>query len=288
MRWGLALCLTAMLLLSGCSRLMFFPMQGWVRTPAQLGIDYEDVQIVSGDGTRLNGWWLDAYGGPGQAKGTVIFFHGNAENISTHLGSVYWLPESGYQVLMIDYRGYGRSEGQARFPDVLLDITAVLEWGLPDPRVVNKPVFVLGQSLGGALSGYVMGTRPDLSGRVTGVVLDAAFASYRDITREIASRSWITWLFQYPASWTMPRKYDLVDHIDGISPTPLMVIHGRLDEVIPFEDGERLFEAAGKPKRFLTYNGPHIQTFRDLELRAALLDFFADAVRRAEAAAAGD
>jgi len=258
--------------LTGCSNLLFFPMKPWVRTPAALGIEYEDVEIVSADGTRLSAWFLEAYAEP---KGTVIFFHGNAENISTHLGSVYWLPEKGYQVLMLDYRGYGRSAGKPSVDGVMQDIYATLSWGLGDPRVQGKPVYMLGQSLGAAMSGYVVATSPEINSRLAAVVLDAAFASYPEITREVASRHWLTWPLQYPASWTMPRRYNLIDHIGQISPTPLLVIHGTQDEVVPFSDGEALFAAAQQPKKFLRYDGPHIETFRDLELRQMMLDFFA-------------
>jgi fermentation-respiration switch protein FrsA (DUF1100 family) len=256
---------------TGCARFLFYPMQPWTRTPAALGIEYEDIEISAADGTRLSAWWLEAYG---EVKGTVVFFHGNAENISTHLGSVYWLPERGYQVLMLDYRGYGRSEGKPRLPAVFSDIEAALEWTLAEPRAADKPVYVLGQSLGATMSGYVVATRPDLNVKLSAVVLDAGFASYPAITREIASRHWLTWSFQYPASWTMPSEYNLVDQVANISPTPLLIIHGTQDEVIPYVNGEILFSAAREPKNFLSYDGPHIQTFRDLELRAEMLGFF--------------
>jgi fermentation-respiration switch protein FrsA (DUF1100 family) len=257
--------------LSGCSGLMFYPMKPWVRTPAALGIEYEDIEIVAADGTQLSAWWLEAYG---EVKGTIVFFHGNAENISTHLGSVYWLPEQGYQVLMLDYRGYGHSAGKAKLPAVFSDIEAAIEWTLAEPRAADKPVYVLGQSLGATMSGYVVASRPDLNVKLSAVVLDAAFASYPAITREVASRHWLTWSFQYPASWTMPGEYNLLDQVAKISPTPLLIIHGTQDEIIPFVNGEILYSAAREPKNFLSYDGPHIQTFRDLELRAAMLGFF--------------
>jgi alpha-beta hydrolase superfamily lysophospholipase len=253
---------------------MFYPTAQWVRTPVQLGIEYEELEIRSADGTRLSAWWLKASSEP---KGTVVFFHGNAENISTHIGSVYWLPEQGYQVLMLDYRGYGYSEGAPAFPEVLDDIAAGLEWALEDARTQTLPVFVLGQSLGATMSGYVVAARPDLRTRLTGVVLDAAFTSYSEMARDIAARSWITWTFQYPIAWAMPDDYDLIDHIAEISPVPLLLIHGTQDQIIPFANSEKLFITAGKPKRFLQYDGPHIATFRDLELREMLLQFFREA-----------
>lgn len=278
---GLTLAFLCVILiaLTGCERFLFYPQKSWTRTPAQLGIEYEDVQIVSADGTRLSAWWLEAYG---EVRGTVVFFHGNAENISTHLGSVYWLPEKGYQVLMLDYRGYGRSEGKPKLPEVFSDIQAALDWTFAEPRTEGMPVFVLGQSLGASMSGYVVATNADLHSQLTAVVLDAAFASYRELTRSAASSYWLTWPLQYPASWTMPRKYDLIDYIAQISPTPLLIIHGTEDQVVPFTNAEELFSVARDPKNFLQYDGPHIETFRDLELRQMVLDFFTESTQRSQ------
>jgi fermentation-respiration switch protein FrsA (DUF1100 family) len=274
---SLIFALLCAVVLSGCTSLLFYPMKPWVRTPSALGIEYEDIELMSADGTKLSAWWLEA---EGEVNGTVIFFHGNAENISTHLGSVYWLPERGYQVMLLDYRGYGRSQGKPGIPEIFDDIAAGLEWTLAEPRAAGKPVFMLGQSLGAAMSGYVIANRPDLRQGLTAVALDAAFASYSDIAKEVASRNWLTWSFQYPAAWAMPNDYDLIDYIGEISPTPVLIIHGTADEIIPFSNGEALFDAAGDPKNFLRYDGPHIQTFRDLELRTLVLGFFNVAATR--------
>jgi fermentation-respiration switch protein FrsA (DUF1100 family) len=267
--------------ISGCSGLLFYPATDWVRTPEQLGVEYRDIELASDDGTRLSAWWLET---PGKALGTVVFLHGNAENISTHLGSVYWLPEAGYQVLLLDYRGYGHSQGTPILPEIFDDIAASIDWVRQEPDAQQKPVFVLGQSLGASMAGYVVATRSELRADLSGVVLDAGFASYAETAREVASRHWLTWLFQYPVAWSMPDNFDLIDHIGAISPVPLLIVHGTQDEVIPFSNGERLFEAAVEPKAFLRYDGPHIDTFRDLGNRELLLDFF----ERAAAQPPGD
>jgi fermentation-respiration switch protein FrsA (DUF1100 family) len=94
----------------------------------------------------------------------------------------------------------------------------------------------------------------------------------------------LTWAFQYPAGWSMPGAYDLVDHVDSISPTPVLMIHGTEDAVVPFSQGERIFEAAKKPKSFIRYDGPHIGTFKDLDIRELVIQFLEQAPARKKAA----
>jgi hypothetical protein len=260
-------------LLTGCSSLLFYPSPQRVRTPADLGLAYRDVEFQAADGTRLAAWWLDA---KGPARGTVYFLHGNAENISTHIASVYWLPEAGYQVLLLDYRGYGGSAGTPEIPAVFGDVRAGFAWLARQPEVAGRPLFLLGQSLGASLGGYVVGADPAVRDRLAGVVLDAGFARYSWIAREAAARSWLTWPLQWPAAWSMPDGYDLIDQVAHISPVPLLLIHGTQDAVVPYSHAEALYAAAQPPRFLLRYDGPHIGSFRDPEIRATLLRFMAD------------
>jgi len=96
-------CLFAYALVTGCTTLFFQPLGKHIRTPKDIGLDYEDLWFKSADGVLLNAWFLPA---KTVARGTVLFLHGNAENISTHIGAVFWLPERGFNVLLLDYRGY--------------------------------------------------------------------------------------------------------------------------------------------------------------------------------------
>ena len=99
--------------LGACTSLLFYPQRELVLTPDRVGLAYRDVWFKAADGTRLHGWFLPA--GMNVVRGeacTVLFLHGNAENISTHIGNVAWLPGKGYNVFLFDYRGYGRSAGE--------------------------------------------------------------------------------------------------------------------------------------------------------------------------------
>ncbi len=267
------LLLVATVTLAGCGNLLFYPSRQLVRTPADLGLSYRDVELRAADGTPLAAWWLEA---EGTVKGTVLFLHGNAENISTHIGSVYWLPAEGYQVLLLDYRGFGRSGGSASLPSVFEDIRAAFAWIEREPAAAGRPLFLLGQSIGASLGGYLVGSDAGLRARLSAVVLDAGFARYSWIARDAARGNPVTWLVQWPAAWSMPDGYDLLDAVGAISPVPLLLIHGTRDEIVPYRHAAALFEAAREPRFLLSYDGPHIGSFRDPEIRRALLRFFAD------------
>jgi hypothetical protein len=260
-------------MLSGCGHLLFYPSRQIVRTPLDLGLQYRDVELRAADGTQLAAWWLAAQGPP---QGTVLFLHGNAENISTHIGSVYWLPAAGYQVLLLDYRGFGRSAGKPGLPAVFADIRAALAWLEREPGAQGVPLYMLGQSIGASLGGFLAGSDPAIRAQLRGVVLDAGFARYAWIAAEAAASSPLTWLLQGPAAWSMPDGYDLLDAVASISPVPLLLIHGTRDEIVPFRHAEALFAAAREPRFLLSYDGPHIGTFQDPGIRASVLRFFAE------------
>jgi len=261
---------TLLVLLEGCSGLLFQPYKQLVRTPADVGINYIDVDLKASDGTALHGWWLKAQG---EIKGSVYFLHGNAENISTHIASVYWLPAAGYQVLLLDYRGFGKSQGAPHLPAVFLDINAGFSWLLEQPAARDKPIFLFGQSLGAAMGSYLAATDTNMKNSLDGIILESSFTRYRTITKDVASRHWLTWAFQWPAAWSMPRKYDPLDYIGAISPQPLLLMHGTQDQVVPFSQALELFEAANEPKLMLSYNGSHIGAMMNPKFRQVMLDF---------------
>lgn len=261
---------TALLvMLSGCSGLFFFPMSDWVQNPARQGLDYEDVVLIHPRGLRIHGWWLPS--ATDEVRGTVYHLHGNAQNISTHLMNVAWLPEQGYQVLLLDYRGYGLSEGEASLPEVQEDVQLGLDWLYGAGRV-EPPLIVFGQSLGAALTTGVI-ARDRNRGKGDCVILEAPFTGYQDITRDVMRQSWVLWPFSFIVAPLMPDEGRPMDHVGDISPRPLLVMHSEDDEVIPFEHGRALFEAAEAPKTFQRLKGGHIQSARSEDVQRRLLDF---------------
>jgi fermentation-respiration switch protein FrsA (DUF1100 family) len=249
-RWRCAcaarmLALLCCTLLAGCTSVFFQPMKAWVRTPESIGLSYEDVTLTAADGTRLSAWYLPAP----SSRGAVLFLHGNAQNISTHLASVAWLPAQGYSVLLLDYRGYGRSEGAPSIAGSMLDIDVALRFLLQRPETRSRRVFVFGQSLGGALAlNYIAGCncKPQLQG----VIIDSTFTRYRAIAREKLQSLWLTWPLSWSLSLTVTGDDNPIDAIGHVSPVPLLLVHGDADRVIPVHHSQQLYEAARDPKTF--------------------------------------
>lgn len=256
---------------SGCTDLFFVPLRQQVYTPEQLGIRPVDVQLQAADGTRLFAWQLPAE----NPRGVICFFHGNAENISTHVINVAWLPAEGYEVLAVDYRGYGASAGTAEFPEVMQDVRAGLDWCLDRGRELGRPVWALGQSLGAALVLETVAQAPYRE-QLAGVVADSGFSGYRRIVRDALSHGWLTWPFRYPLSLLVTGSHDPEVAVRDLAPLPLLVLHSPQDSVVPYAHGERVFAAANSPKCFLRTGGPHIAALRAPEFRDTLLVFLAD------------
>lgn len=264
------------LLLSACTSVFFQPMQPWVRTPATVGLDYENLNLQTADGTTVSAWFLPAHGpehppARGTARGTVLFLHGNAQNISTHLASVYWLPERGYNVLLLDYRGYGASQGAPSVAGAQQDIDTALRHLLARPDVDGGRIVLLGQSLGGALGMHYLAQGSQRQ-HLRAAVIDSAFTGYRDIAREKLRGTWFTWPFSWFLPWLVTGDSSPRDAAPLASPIPLLLIHGDRDQVIPLHHAEQLYEAAREPKALWIVEGAmHIQALDQRPVRDRLV-----------------
>lgn len=261
------------LLLGGCTGLIFQPMRQHVLTPAEVGVEARDVWFRAGDGTRLHAWFLPAKGEP---RGTVLFLHGNAENVSTHIGSVYWMPDYGYQVFLFDYRGYGHSDGRPSLAGLQMDFAAALQHVSAMPEVDPERVIVFGQSMGGATAVSGLARAPART-QVRALVVEGAPSSYRSLARELLSEWWLTWPLQWPLSLTISDEFRPLDAVDDISPVPLLVVHSRDDQIIPPHHGEALYEAAREPKTLWLVDGArHIAVFTRKEQRERLITWLSE------------
>lgn len=270
------LCLAAgMALLGGCSSLLFYPEPGQPFTPERAGIAWQPLTLITADGLRLNAWWLPAKAGV-PVKGTVLHLHGNGGNLPGHLGGSYWLPEQGYQVLMVDYRGYGLSEGTPSLPAVYEDIAAAMAWLERAPAVQGKPLYLLGQSLGGAMGIHYLVQHPEQRQRFTALIFDGVPASYRDIGRYALGNSWLTWPLQVPLAWFVPDGDSAIRSIERLDSPPKLFFHSIDDTLIPLENGIRLYQHAPPPRVLQLTRGGHVQTFADPSWRQVMLRFMDD------------
>lgn len=270
LRWLAALPL--LFTLGGCSNLIFQPMEAHVLDPREHGVETRDLYFRAADGTLLHAWFLPAQ--TESPKGTILFLHGNAENISTHIGSVYWLPDEGYNVFLFDYRGYGRSEGEPTLEGVQQDFRAALKRVFSMRAVDPERIAVLGQSMGAVTAITGLATAPDYRQRVKALIVEGAMSSYRDVAREKLSDFWLTWPFQWPLSLTISDEYRAVEAIGKISPVPVLIIHSRDDGIIPVHHSAELFEAAKEPKELWLLEGVrHIAAFTVAENRERLVQY---------------
>lgn len=257
---GCSRVLAALLLplwLAGCANgLFYYPDRRDYEAQVGYTIPHEDVWITSRDGTRLHGWFLKAQG---EAKGTVVFLHGNAQNLTSHVLYVDWLPAAGYHVLIADYRGYGMSLGKPSRRGVYEDARAMWDYARRRPDVDPQRLMLFGQSLGGA-NALALAGREELPG-LRAVIADSAFSSYARIGREkilqVPVLGYLAWPFSpliVSPGWS-PQPA-------AIAPVPLLLIHGDADDVVPARHSEILWREARPPKFLWTLEGGrHTEAF---------------------------
>jgi uncharacterized protein len=260
------------LALAGCSSFFFYPHKQLYRDPSAIGLAFEDVYFPSTDGITLHGWFLPAQG---PAQGTVLFLHGNAENISTHIANVSWMPARGYNVFLPDYRGYGKSEGVPSLVGSMADIESALAYVLQHKSVDAKRVVVFAQSLGGSMATYAIAQSP-LQINIRALIIEGAFPSYRAIAQEKLSLFWLTWPLQWPLSFIVDDQYSPIKYINKINMLPMLFIHGDADIVVPVHHGRNLYEAANTTKEiWIVKDGRHIDTMRKKENQDKLVEYLA-------------
>jgi len=216
---------------------IWMPRRDFFATPEAAGLVYEDVEFKTADDVRLHGWYLPH----AKAKAALLFCHGNAGNVSHRTESLRQWHALSLNVFIFDYRGYGRSEGRPSEEGTYLDAQAAYDW--LQGRCPELPIILFGRSLGAAVA-------IDLAARGKGAALiaESGFTSVPAIGQE---------LFPIlPVKWLVRTQYNSVAKIQQVR-IPVLVIHSREDEIVPFHHGETLFEAAPGPKQFLEIRGGH-------------------------------
>lgn len=239
------------------ARLVFFPTRSIDATPLQVNLKYEDVWLQTEDGKRVHGWYVAKE----NARWTVLMFHGNGGNISHRLPTLSLLHAIGVNTLLIDYRGYGLSEGRPSEQATYLDAMAAWQY-LVRERSRADAIIIFGRSLGGAVAMW-------LADKVKprGLILESTFTSLTEMAE-----------YHYPF---LPVRYIVRMHYDSMSIAgniqgPTFVLHSRSDEIVPFELGVKLYDALSGSKSFLEIQGSHNDGFfvSDGAYKRALSNFF--------------
>jgi len=219
--------------------MIFLPSRTLDATPADWGLAYEEVSLTSADGIRLHGWYLPHDG----SRRTLLFFHGNAGNISHRGESLRIFHRLGLNVLIIDYRGYGRSEGRPSEAGLDQDGEAAWHYLIKRRGLDAQDIVLFGRSLGG-----VVAARLAAKVQPAGLILESSFSSARELAQRV-----------FPLlSRLTPLRYDF-NAAAALAEVhcPVLVVHSRGDEMIPYALGEKLYQAANEPKRFLLLQGDH-------------------------------
>lgn len=217
--------------------LLYFPSRTFLETPADAGLEFHDVVFETEDGERLHGWWVATRT---SSLGHVLLCHGNAGNVGDRVLHAKLLTDAGLDVLLFDYRGYGRSTGRASEHGTYRDARAARDTLLAEPGVDPARVLYVGESLGGAVALELALKHPP-----AGVVLQSTFTSVREMAR-----------VHYPfvPAAAVPDAYPSLRLIRELR-APLLVLHGDRDDIVPSAQGQALFDAAPEPKRMQVFEG---------------------------------
>lgn len=228
-------------------RLIYFPERELALTPRVYKFDYGDVSLSTEDGVRLHGWFVPAP----RARATLLYLHGNGGNISHRLEKIAIFRALGLDVLIVDYRGYGKSEGSPDEQGTYRDARAAWVHLTQQRGLAPARIIVYGESLGGAVAS-TLAAELSAERAPRALIVESSFTSAADLGQEL-----YPWL---PVRWLSRYRYDGRAAIAKVR-APVLVIHSRADEIIPFRHGEALFAAANEPKRFLEIRGGHNDGF---------------------------
>ncbi len=252
-------------------KLVYFPNIGRevTATPRAVGLEFEPVEIRTEDGERLDAWWVPV----ARPRGTVLFFHGNAGNISHRLDYVLMFHRLRHSTLIVDYRGYGRSTGTPSEEGTYRDATAAWRWLTVTRGIAPAEIVLYGESLGAAVASWLAAREAPRA-----LVLASTFTSVNDLGAEVYPFLPVRLISRF--------GYDNLANLRSVR-APVLVVHSRGDDIVPYAHGRALYDAAGEPKAFLELAGGHNDGFVFMrpEWVAALDAFLERAAQRGPASA---
>jgi fermentation-respiration switch protein FrsA (DUF1100 family) len=225
------------------SHFIYFPSKTLLLTPEYSGMQFEDVSLLTEDNVTLHGWYIPRP----EASQTLLFFHGNAGNIADRLDSLKVFHDLGLSILIIDYRGYGLSEGKTSEAGTYRDAEAAWNYLLEQKKLSAEDIVIFGRSLGGAVATWLAQQQQPAA-----LILESTFTSVKDMAAGIYPF--------LPVSWLSRFHYASIDRIERIN-CPIMIIHSPDDELVPYRMAEQLYQQAKTPKSFFRLNGGHNDGF---------------------------
>ena len=227
------------------SSLVFYPEidRKVIATPKLAGLQYQDLYLKTPDGINLHGWYVPA----AQPRGTVLFLHGNAGNISHRIDSLKMFNRLGFNTLIFDYRGYGNSGGKPTEEGTYRDAETAWRYLSDQLHIPGCRIVVYGESMGGAVAAWLAARQ-----KPAALVIASSFTSVPDMGQQ---------LYPYlPVRLVTRIHYDTREYLRSVS-VPVLIAHSPEDDIIPFAHGQALFAAAKPPKQFLELAGGHNNGF---------------------------
>ena len=240
------------------SSLFFYPQKKLVANPEFLGIPFESVFFNTKDNQKLHGWWI-----PGaKDQNTVLFFHGNAGNISHRLNKVKLYHKHKMNLFIFDYRGYGKSSGNPDEEGTYRDAEAAWQYLIKDLKIKSNHIIIHGRSLGGSIAAWLAHkVNPKI------LIVESSFTSIKNVAKDHVSFQPMTSFITY--------KYSTSDYLKKVK-CPVLIIHGTDDEVIPYSHGKELFKSIKGQKEFLTIEGTHNYIYSKKHYEDKLIDFISN------------
>lgn len=219
-----------------------YPEGSW--NPSSSLVSKEDVHFIADDGVKLHGWYISSKG----SNTTLLWFHGNAGNITHRLDNIEMLKPLNLDIFIFDYRGYGKSEGEPDEEGIYLDSQAAYNWIVKVKKIIPQKIILFGRSLGGICAIEVASKNP-----AAGIILESTFPSAGKMAKTIFP--------VLPLSWAIKSRFNAIGKVPNLK-LPKLFLHGTRDEIVPYKLGRELFSAAAEPKIFYDIQGAgHNDTF---------------------------
>lgn len=225
------------------SRLIYFPIKKISMIPSQAGLRYEEIIYKTKDNEKIAAWYIPTP----EAKGVILFCHGNAGNISHRIDSIKIFYQLKLSTFIFDYRGYGKSTGKTTEKGTYMDVEGAWDFLVKKRKISPDEIIIFGRSIGGSIASWLAQKHIP-----RGLIVESSFTSIPDLGAKLYPI--------FPVKLLSRFKYNTSEYLKKIN-CPVLIIHSLDDELIPFNNGQKLYDSALSPKEFLKIRGSHNEGF---------------------------